>query len=320
MSWLFTEREKRMNHLLPKEIEEFLGNPTRSIHSFFSDRWSELHLSLNPTDRNFGLRALLKGISRLVSLECLDLSFTGIDELPIELKSLTKLKMSDLSGMRNLRKIPQHLISNFFKLQIFGMWLLQNRDYPNEDNVSNGDNEKLIEELKGLQCLNILAIPIHNMLSLEGFMSFNLFRCWTQALQLTDLRESKVFNVLCLENLERLEALEFLCCESMEEIKMGCTSCFHTLSKVTIIGCNKLRDMTWLVLAPNLKTLSIIACAKMEEILSEGKLGEVAGVIGIPYLKPFLKLETLLLIGQPKLKGIYLNALPFPYLKQIIIE
>ncbi|MFQ6644290.1 hypothetical protein Gotur_017766, partial [Gossypium turneri] len=65
-------------------------------------------------------------------------------------------------------------------------------------------------------------------------------------------------------------------------------SCFHTLSKVTIIGRNKLRDMTWLVLAPNLKTLSIIACAKMEEILSEGKLGEVAGVIGIPYLKPFL--------------------------------
>ncbi|GMN72474.1 hypothetical protein TIFTF001_052016 [Ficus carica] len=44
---LFTEREKQMNnHLLPEEIEEFLvfGNPTRSIRSFFSDRWSELHL------------------------------------------------------------------------------------------------------------------------------------------------------------------------------------------------------------------------------------------------------------------------------------
>nr|YP_009166648.1 photosystem I assembly protein Ycf2 [Epipremnum aureum]YP_009166669.1 photosystem I assembly protein Ycf2 [Epipremnum aureum]ALB38626.1 photosystem I assembly protein Ycf2 [Epipremnum aureum]ALB38647.1 photosystem I assembly protein Ycf2 [Epipremnum aureum] len=40
-----TEREKRMNnHLLPEEIEEFLGNSTRSIRSFFSDKWSELHL------------------------------------------------------------------------------------------------------------------------------------------------------------------------------------------------------------------------------------------------------------------------------------
>nr|WCQ78592.1 hypothetical chloroplast RF21 [Galeola lindleyana]WCQ78594.1 hypothetical chloroplast RF21 [Galeola lindleyana] len=52
MSWLFTEPEKRMNnHLLPEEIEEFIGNPTRSIRSFFSDRWSELHLVSNPTER-----------------------------------------------------------------------------------------------------------------------------------------------------------------------------------------------------------------------------------------------------------------------------
>lgn len=35
MSRLFTEREKQMiNHLLPEEIEEFLGNPTRSVRSF----------------------------------------------------------------------------------------------------------------------------------------------------------------------------------------------------------------------------------------------------------------------------------------------
>nr|UWV91640.1 hypothetical protein RF2 [Allium omeiense]UWV91660.1 hypothetical protein RF2 [Allium omeiense] len=50
---LFTKREKQMNnHLLPKEIEEFLRNPTRSIRSFFSDRWSELHLGSNPTERS----------------------------------------------------------------------------------------------------------------------------------------------------------------------------------------------------------------------------------------------------------------------------
>jgi hypothetical protein len=36
MPRLFTEREKRMNnHLLPEESEEFLGNPTRAIRSFF---------------------------------------------------------------------------------------------------------------------------------------------------------------------------------------------------------------------------------------------------------------------------------------------
>ncbi|KAB2048205.1 hypothetical protein ES319_A13G099200v1 [Gossypium barbadense] len=61
MSRLFTEREKWMNnHLLPEEIKEFLGNPTRSIRSFFSDRWSELHLGSNPTERSTRDQKLLK--------------------------------------------------------------------------------------------------------------------------------------------------------------------------------------------------------------------------------------------------------------------
>nr|YP_010615629.1 Ycf2 [Smilax astrosperma]YP_010615647.1 Ycf2 [Smilax astrosperma]WAU46817.1 Ycf2 [Smilax astrosperma]WAU46835.1 Ycf2 [Smilax astrosperma] len=58
---LFAEREKQMdNHLLPEEIEEFLGNPTRSIRSFFSDRWSELHLGSNPTERSTRDQKFLK--------------------------------------------------------------------------------------------------------------------------------------------------------------------------------------------------------------------------------------------------------------------
>uniref|UniRef100_A0A2C9U291 Protein Ycf2 n=1 Tax=Manihot esculenta TaxID=3983 RepID=A0A2C9U291_MANES len=61
MSRLFTEGEKEMNnHLLSEEIEEFLGNPTRSIRSFFSDRSSELHLGSNPTERSTRNQKLLK--------------------------------------------------------------------------------------------------------------------------------------------------------------------------------------------------------------------------------------------------------------------
>nr|QXV93522.1 hypothetical protein RF2 [Rubroshorea leprosula]QXV93523.1 hypothetical protein RF2 [Rubroshorea leprosula] len=61
LSGLFTKREKRMNnHLLPEEIEELLGNPTRSIRSFFSDSWSELHLGSNPIERSTRDQELLK--------------------------------------------------------------------------------------------------------------------------------------------------------------------------------------------------------------------------------------------------------------------
>ncbi|MBA0811565.1 hypothetical protein Gohar_003447 [Gossypium harknessii] len=144
----------------------------------------------------------------------------------------------------------------------FRMYLI---DYPNEDNVLKVGNEKLIEELKGLQHLNILRISIHNMVCLERFLSFNLFQCCTEALELSDFREPNVFNVLCLENLERLKKLQFCDCEIMEEIKMEKlhtlvskeASCFHTLSEVIIMGCKKLKDVTWLMLAPNLRTLWI---------------------------------------------------------------
>ncbi|KAL6556206.1 Protein Ycf2 [Orobanche gracilis] len=60
MSRLLTEREKQMiNHRLPEEIEEFIGNPTRSVRSFFSDRWSD-HLGFNPTERSTRDPKLLK--------------------------------------------------------------------------------------------------------------------------------------------------------------------------------------------------------------------------------------------------------------------
>ncbi|KAL3646610.1 Protein Ycf2 [Castilleja foliolosa] len=46
--------------LQTEEIEEFIGNPTRSVRSFFSDRWSELHLGSNPTERSTRDQKLLK--------------------------------------------------------------------------------------------------------------------------------------------------------------------------------------------------------------------------------------------------------------------
>ncbi|GLT55086.1 hypothetical protein SLA2020_282360 [Shorea laevis] len=71
MSRLFTEREKQMNnHLLPEEIEELLGNPTRSIRSFFSDSWSELHLGSNPIERSTRDQKLLKKEQDLSFVPC----------------------------------------------------------------------------------------------------------------------------------------------------------------------------------------------------------------------------------------------------------
>lgn len=79
--------------------------------------------------------------------------------------------------------------------------------------------------------------------------------------------------------------------------------------------CIKLREVTWLVFAPNLKCIHIANCHFMQEIISARKLGEVPELIG--NLKPFAKLQYLRLRALPSLKSIYWNALPFPYLEEI---
>nr|AYC21317.1 hypothetical protein RF2 [Aphyllon fasciculatum]AYC21327.1 hypothetical protein RF2 [Aphyllon fasciculatum] len=71
MSRLFKERKKQMiNHLLPEEIEEFIGNPTRSVRSFLSDRWSELYLGSNPMERSTRDHKLLKKQQDLSFVPC----------------------------------------------------------------------------------------------------------------------------------------------------------------------------------------------------------------------------------------------------------
>nr|UDZ61555.1 hypothetical protein RF2 [Sagittaria guayanensis] len=51
--------EQSRDHF-PEETEEFLGNPTRPIRSFFSDKWSELHLCSNPTEKSTRDQKFLK--------------------------------------------------------------------------------------------------------------------------------------------------------------------------------------------------------------------------------------------------------------------
>ncbi|TYJ31507.1 hypothetical protein E1A91_A06G203800v1 [Gossypium mustelinum] len=254
------------------------------------------HLTVLNLSNSSALQVLPRGISQLISLECLDLSHTAIRELAIELKSLTKLKMLDLSCIPYLRRIPRNLISSFSRLQIFRITSLTSEDYPEEDNVLNGGNENLIEELKSLQHLNTLSmLPLTSMFALERSLSFNLFRCCTQEFRLSGFKESKC----CLQTLNLRN------CENVEEIKMeklhtwvspgtSYTSPFYTLTSVSFQDCHKLTDVTWLILVPN---------------LSQGKFGEVADV-RIPYPIPFLKLEKLVLCSLWKLKSYPSHKLP----------
>ncbi|OMO54373.1 Disease resistance protein [Corchorus capsularis] len=283
-----------------------------------------LNLSLN-----WELKELPDGVSELGSLQCLNLSWTGIRELPIKLNRLSNLKCLNVLETRQL-------ICNMSRLQIFRMSLsIDTLNETDEDNVLNCCNESLIEELECLQHLNSFTMEIKSVFALERFLSsHNLPEC-TEQVAFNGFADSKELDILSLANLMRLETLVIRNCQSLEQMKMGIevgerrrmmqasffpnTPWFNTLNKVYIVGCPKLREMTWLIVAPTLTWLLVTGCSKMVEIMSERKLSEIVGVEGISYSTPFAKLRSLYLRDLPELKSIYWDALPFPCLTEINI-
>nr|YP_009863963.1 Ycf2 [Corsia dispar]QKE31450.1 Ycf2 [Corsia dispar] len=124
MSRLFAEREKQMNnHLLPEETEEFLGNPTRSIRSFFSDRWSELNLGSNPTEgstRDHKLKKKKPDVSFVPSRRSENKEMVDIFKIITYLQntvSIHPISPDDESKNKSLLILPHRLIKNLIQIQ-----------------------------------------------------------------------------------------------------------------------------------------------------------------------------------------------------------
>ncbi|KAB2043452.1 hypothetical protein ES319_D01G018500v1 [Gossypium barbadense] len=262
---------------------------------------------------NMNLEELPVGIAKLVSLEHLNLTRTGIKKLPVELKTLAKLKYLNLEWTRDLKMIPQQLISSFSKLQVLKM------------HGCGYGCLLVLEELEHLKYLNVLTLTFGSFSELEKASRFNkVFSCAIEHVSLIDFRDSRSLNMTALAKLQHLCILWLWRGVDLEEVKIESNiiegaGCFHSLRNVNLAGCNHLRDVSWVTFAPHLEELEIYKCNGLEEIISEEKLGEVSELKG--NLNLFSKLKiTLFLRYLPKLKTIYHHALPFPQLKEITID
>ncbi|KAK0600302.1 hypothetical protein LWI29_013557 [Acer saccharum] len=176
------------------------------------------------------------------------------------------------------------------------------------------------EELLCLKNLSMLSISLKNSHALQRLLSSNRLQSCTQSLCLQDLSHPKTIKV-SLTDLKHLNTLKISKCEYLEELEVdfGIVSpcSFYLLGEVIIYSCPKLRDMTWLIMAPNLKHLEISDCDEMEEIINGGKLSERPERMG--KVITFSKLKFLTLKHLPKLRSIYWSDLPFPDLKELVI-
>ncbi|GKV35606.1 hypothetical protein SLEP1_g43852 [Rubroshorea leprosula] len=294
---------------------------------FFQNMVSLTVLNLS---NNQDLTELPVGISNLVSLQCLDISRTCIRELPMELSSLSKLKCLNLERTVCLETIPEKLICGFSRLQVLRM--LEAGGWPG--GAINGNvSFSRFECLECLKYLNALTITICSDSALEGFLSSHRLQGCTEGLYIHQLEDDFLFSqkTLCLPPMKRLQylSLEFT---SMEEVKIqweeegrkiqtpyvfqtsliASERSFYNLWTVDIQYCPNLRDITWIIWAPNLRNLTVYGCHRMEEIIGEGRVAAMTGDLIL-----FEKLQNLSLSSLPELKSIHRFALSFPCLVEI---
>ncbi|KAH9714851.1 putative disease resistance protein [Citrus sinensis] len=221
---------------------------------------------------------LLTGISNLVSLQHLDPARSKIRRLPMELKYLVHLKRLNLEFTR-LTRIPQEVISNLKMLRVLRMYECGS-DKQEGDSILIGGREVLVVEILSLQHLNVLTVTLE---------SFCALRMLLDSPRLQSLSTPS----LCLKH----------CCQS-ELLTRG----FHRLQNICI-SYSKLKHLTWLIVAPNLKHVRISSCLDLEEIISVEKLGEVSPEV-MHNLIPLARIEYLILEDLKNLKSIHSSKLP----------
>lgn len=242
-------------------------------------------------------------IGSLICLEYLNLSRTAVVEMPIVLQKLTKMKCLMLDYMKNLQEIPRAVISALRLLEVFSNLVSSNK---------RCSAKCLLEDLERLPQMSEICIAIENSTSVQRLLgSEKLQHC---------IRKLSLFYCEALPSIElspsllsRIEHLEFFNCIDLKELKISPVSetaqnhSFDHLFNVKIVS-GQFSDVTWLTYAPSLKTLTLIDCKSMEEVI----LGDREDI--------FLSLTALHLEDLPCLKSICLHALPFQSLTKVEVQ
>ena len=325
VKWTTAERISLMHN----RIEKLAGSPTcpnlstllldlnrdlRMISNGFFQFMPNLRvLSLNGTN----ITDLPPDISNLVSLQYLDLSSTRILRFPVGMKNLVKLKRLGLACTFELSSIPRGLISSLSMLQTINLYRC---------GFEPDGNESLVEELESLKYLINLRITIVSACVFERFLSSRKLRSCTHGICLTSFKGSISLNVSSLENIKHLNSFWMEFCDTLikfdwaekgkETVEYSNLNpkvkCFDGLETVTILRCRMLKNLTWLIFAPNLKYLDILYCEQMEEVIGKGE--EDGG-----NLSPFTNLIQVQLLYLPQLKSMYWNPPPFLHLERILV-
>ncbi|CAH2048039.1 unnamed protein product [Thlaspi arvense] len=260
------------------------------------------------------LYALPDSILELGNLQYLNLSETAIPNLPRALLELKKLFHLDLWETRNLSSIDG--ISNLHNLKVLKLY------------YSGSWRPGTVEELETLEHLQVLIMGFEFVSpeTLEQFLSSRRLTSCTRSIMIKGMEQSEASDITLPVTMKKLRYFSICGCK-ISEIKMVKISNkskmisplhnprnirFSSLSEVFIKDCERLRELTWLMFAPNLRSLHVRGANELEDIINKEKASKED--------VPFPNLISMILENLPMLKNIYWRPLPFPCLKKIYVE
>lgn len=187
-------------------------------------------------------------------------------------------------------------------------------------------DSNVMEELQLLEHLEVVTIEICSIL--VGDQLVNAYR-EANAVQEISIRLIKENSILTLPDMAVLSKLEMF--ESdMVEInvlrrrsslnKSPIAPSFPNLSTVRLFTCRWLKDLTWLLFAPNLKALYVENLVQVKDIISREKAADILTEEEAGTIIPFQKLERFELYDLRQLQSIYWSPLPFPSLRIFRID
>ncbi|PIA40676.1 hypothetical protein AQUCO_02400023v1 [Aquilegia coerulea] len=208
-------------------------------------------------------------VGELVELEFLDLSYTSITKLPHEIMKLIRLKYLYLERTRELQNIPHGVIMHLLSLQMLKLC---------DHNFGESDEDMLagIEELEYLKQLNALEILISDVKVLKKLLNNKHLLICARFLRIESCIGITSLTLLAKDmEIGLFPNLEIMVLISLPKLiiswntRTSNRACFRNLHYIFLQKCDALVDLTWLLLVPNIKTLIIICCERLEVILSD---------------------------------------------------
>ncbi|XP_039120311.1 disease resistance protein UNI-like [Dioscorea cayenensis subsp. rotundata] len=305
-----------------------LGNNhmLKNIHKgFFRQMPNLTYLDLSRT----GIEELPKEIKCLVNLQYLNIKFTRISSLPKELVYLKKLQYL-LCSYTKLSKVENGLMSRLHNLKVI-------------DTYPYGWVES--KELKLLKKHNSIKAIGMRVVSEKVFQQLSCLPTTRLYLANVDNFISLSFDALSCKDNEFLEELKIRSCPQLKELVMNGRKThlndltirnveklhniiwtdlsppeyFHVLEKLYISECN-LDNLAWVLHLPCLSLLEIKNCAEIETLFYYEEEREIQQQEVSKHRPTFPALLFLTIKKLPKLVSISNFALDFPKLLSLTVS